>query len=115
MLQKLTFVGFLWKDKLDDGVQYGLKNRLIPLERLLIETDAPFMYPNIKAKKIPKNIQDRISEHAKKYLFKYCNFQRNEPCALAAVAEMIAAFMNVPADEVAFNTTVNAVKIFGLD
>lgn len=72
------------------------------------------MYPNIKAKKLPNEIQNQFTDHSKQFLFKYCSFQRNEPCSLAATCEMIAGFMNLPAEDVAFGTTVNAIKIFGL-
>ncbi len=85
------------------------------MERLMLETDSPFMFPKVDNKKLPLEIRSRISEHAKNFLFKYCSFKRNEPCSLAATAELIAAFADVPAFDVAFNTTVNAVRVFGLD
>lgn len=110
----LHIQGFLWKDKLPNGVQAALKSGVIPLERLMIETDAPFMYPNIQNKKLPEEIRSRISEHSKGFLQRYCSFNRNEPCALPAVVDLIAAFMQVSPDTVAFHTTVNAAKVFGL-
>lgn len=45
---------------------------------------------------------------------RYCTFQRNEPCSLPAIVEMIAAFMNKTPDEVALATAFNALKLFGL-
>ena len=48
-------------------------------------------------------------------MFQYCSFKRNEPCSLAATVELIAAYANVPAFDVAVNTTVNACRVFGLD
>ena len=54
--------GFLWKDKSDDGVRSILEKGLIPLDRLLVETDAPFMYPNVRGSKIPANIKQALSE-----------------------------------------------------
>ncbi len=56
------FIGFLWKDKSDDGVRSILEKGLIPLDRLLIETDAPFMYPNVRGSKIPANIKQALSD-----------------------------------------------------
>uniref|UniRef100_A0A914VDK5 Deoxyribonuclease TATDN1 n=1 Tax=Plectus sambesii TaxID=2011161 RepID=A0A914VDK5_9BILA len=109
----IGLTGFLWKDRLEDGVQFALKNGLIPLDRLVIETDAPYMYPKVNDKKVPKEVKERISDHAKTFL-KHCSFDRNEPCSLAATCEMIAAFMNVPAAEVALKTTENAMRIYGL-
>lgn len=46
--------------------------------------------------------------------FRYCTFQRNEPCSLPAIVEMIAAFMKKTPDEVALATAFNALKLFGL-
>lgn len=48
------------------------------------------------------------------FIFRYCTFQRNEPCSLPAIVEMIAAFMKKSADEVALATAFNALKLFGL-
>jgi len=54
--------GFLWKDKTDDGVRSILEKGLIPLDRLLIETDAPFMYPNVRGSKIAADIKKSLNE-----------------------------------------------------
>lgn len=48
------------------------------------------------------------------YSYRYCTFQRNEPCSLPAIVEMIAAFMKKTPDEVALATAFNALKLFGL-
>lgn len=48
------------------------------------------------------------------YSHRYCTFQRNEPCSLPAIVEMIAAFMKKTPDEVALATAFNALKLFGL-
>ncbi|VDL81247.1 unnamed protein product [Nippostrongylus brasiliensis] len=81
----IGLTGFLWKDRLPNGVQVALRNGSIPLERLVIETDAPFMYPKINDKKLPAD---------------FASFNRNEPCSLAATCEMIAAFMGRNVKEV---------------
>lgn len=44
----------------------------------------------------------------------YSTFQRNEPCALPVILEMVSAYLGVSAEEVALKTTYNAMKIFGL-
>jgi len=62
--------------------------RLVPLDRLLIETDSPFLAP------VP---------HRGK---------RNEPAHVAQVAEVIAALKGITRDEVAATTTNNFVRIF---
>nr|CAG4646344.1 EOG090X080R [Macrothrix elegans] len=109
----IGLTGFLWKDKSDDGVRSILEKNLIPLDRLLVETDAPFMYPNVRGSKIPAHIKQALSERSLSYLNRYCTFQRNEPCALPVIVEMIAAYMNRPVDQVAMATTINAIKLFG--
>ena len=54
--------GYLWKDKSEDGVRKILEDNIIPLDRLLVETDAPFMYPNTRASKLPQNVKDCLTE-----------------------------------------------------
>lgn len=109
----IGLTGFLWKDRSEDGVKYALREGKIPLERLVIETDAPFMYPKIDDKKIPQQIRDSISDSARS-LHKFASFNRNEPCSLPAICELIAAYMNVSPLKVARATTENAKKIYGL-
>jgi len=62
--------------------------RLVPLDRLLIETDSPFLAP------VP---------HRGK---------RNEPAHVARVAEVIGELKGVTRDDVAAATTENFVRIF---
>ncbi|GAG27878.1 unnamed protein product, partial [marine sediment metagenome] len=61
-----------------------------PLDRLLLETDAPFLAP------VPKR------------------GKRNEPAFLIHTAEKIASLRNLPLEEVAMQTTLNARKLFKL-
>lgn len=110
----LGLTGYLCKDKSDTGVRKLLVDNLIPLDRLLVETDAPFMYPNTRASKLPVHVKDGLTERSMTFLHRYCTFQRNEPCSLPAIVEMIAAFMNKTPDEVALATAFNALKLFGL-
>lgn len=63
----------------------------IPLEYLMIETDAPYLAPH---------------PHRGK---------RNEPGLVPLVAEEIARLKELPIEEVAHATTMNAKKIFGID
>ena len=67
---------------------------LIPLDRLLIETDAPYLLPRDLAPK-PRD-------------------RRNEPRFLTHVLERIATLMNQPVEAVARATTANAERLFGL-
>ncbi len=68
---------------------------LIPLDRLLIETDAPYLLPRDIAPK-PRS-------------------RRNEPQFLAHVLERVATLAQQPVDVVAEATTKNAERLFGLD
>ena len=66
----------------------------IPLNRLMIETDAPYLTPRNMTKK-PKN-------------------GRNEPAFLTAVLAGISAHRNESEDKIATATTATAIKFFNL-
>lgn len=70
----------------------------IPLDKIMIETDAPFMLP----KNITKNLLKKQHE------------RRCEPAFLPFVAETIAQFKGVSTDKVAEHTTLNAKAFFGI-
>lgn len=62
----------------------------IPLEKLLIETDAPYLAPHPYRGK------------------------RNEPSYVPLVAEEIARLKDIPVEQVAKQTTENAIHLFGI-
>ncbi len=66
----------------------------IPLDRLMLETDAPFLTPRTMR---PRPRRDR-----------------NEPAFLAHVLEAVAAATHRPSEEVARATTATARAFFGL-
>nr|CAG4644048.1 EOG090X080R [Lepidurus arcticus] len=109
----IGLTGFLWKDKSDDGVRKILEENLIPLDRLLVETDAPFMYPNVRGAKLPPQIKERLTEKSLSFLQKYCTFQRNEPCSLPVTVEMIAAYMQKSIEELDLSSARNILRGFG--
>ncbi|GLG96633.1 SFRICE_006165 [Gryllus bimaculatus] len=110
----IGITGYLCKDKSDTGVRKILESGLIPLEQLLVETDSPFMYPNTRASKLPTHVKEALTDRSLMFLQRYCTFQRNEPCSLPAIVEMIAAFMKKRPEEVALATAFNSMKVFGL-
>ncbi|XP_055322728.1 3'-5' ssDNA/RNA exonuclease TatD [Sitodiplosis mosellana] len=110
----LGFTGYLCKDKSDTGVRKLLEGGELPLEKILVESDAPFMYPNTRASKLPQHVKTGITERSQLFLHRYCTFQRNEPCSLPAIVEMIAALMCKKPEDVALATAFNALKLFGL-
>jgi TatD DNase family protein len=63
--------------------------RITPLDRMVVETDAPFLTP------VPHRGRP------------------NEPAYVAQVVEAIAAVKGVPVDEVARATSENAARLFG--
>lgn len=62
--------------------------RRVPLERMLVETDSPYLAP---------------MPHRGK---------RNEPAFVRHVAEEIASLRNIPLEQVAFETTRNFFTLF---
>jgi TatD DNase family protein len=68
--------------------------KYIPIEKLMIETDAPFL--------IPRNLRPRPDSN------------RNEPAYLPHIASEIAKLRNVTTAELAQATTKNAEAFFGL-
>ena len=62
----IGLTGFLWKDRAENGVKQALKQGVILKDRLLLETDAPFMYPKVNDKKIPVDIREKLTEQVGK-------------------------------------------------
>jgi TatD DNase family protein len=65
--------------------------QLVPSDRLLIETDCPFLAP------VPKR------------------GKTNEPAYVSYVAECLADLRDVPVERIAQQTTENACQLFGID
>ena len=63
---------------------------MIPLDRLLLETDCPFLSPEPR------------------------RGRRNEPAHVVYIAERLAEIKGLPVSEIAKATTANAIRLFGL-
>ncbi|XP_063538887.1 3'-5' ssDNA/RNA exonuclease TatD [Cydia strobilella] len=110
----LGITGYICKDKSDGGIRRLLSENILPLDKLLVETDSPFMYPNMRASKLPLHVKDSLTDRSMAFVNRYCTFQRNEPCALPAIVELVAGFLGQSPEDVALATAFNALKIFGL-
>ncbi|XP_015919366.2 3'-5' ssDNA/RNA exonuclease TatD [Parasteatoda tepidariorum] len=110
----IGLTGSVWKDKSEEGLKKIIEDNLVPLDHLLIESDSPFMYPNTRASQIPASVKEKLTEKSLSFLQRYCTFQRNEPCSLPVTIEMLAAFYKIRPDEMALQTTYNALKLFAL-
>lgn len=64
--------------------------RMVPLDRVLVETDSPYL--------VPKPLQAK----------------RNEPLFVKHVAEKLAEIRNMTFEEIAEITSANAVRLFSL-
>ncbi len=84
-----------------DGLRFAqLKDviKFVPLDRMMIETDAPFMLP----KNVPK---DELTKY---------NERRNEPAFLPYVAKKIAEIKGIDVDVVAESCTKVTKEFFGI-
>ena len=76
------------------GLELQQLIQYIPNDRLLIETDAPFL--------IPRNIKPKPKLH------------RNEPAYLPYICQMIASLKQTDAQTIALHTRQNTVRLFRL-
>jgi len=83
----VSFSGILTFKKAEDLREVA---RALPLDRLLVETDAPFLAPEGR------------------------RGRRNEPAFVARVGETLAAVKGIAVEAVAQATTANAVRLFRL-
>lgn len=88
--------GFVGLKKRGAHIRRALEAGSLPLERLMLETDCPFMMPD--GEYLPQEI--KITD------------RKNEPCAMPAVCHAAAECYGVPAADVAQATTATARKFF---
>lgn len=88
----IGITGWICDERRGQDLQKAVK--FIPLDRLLIETDAPYLLPRNMVNK-PKN-------------------RRNEPAYLSHIVNEIAKYMNVDSEVIAQHATANTRKLFNL-
>jgi TatD DNase family protein len=84
--------GWVCDERRGQGLREAVPH--IPLDRLLVETDAPYL--------LPRDLAQQVKG------------RRNEPAFLPRIVERVAALMNLAPDAVANATTSNAERLFGL-
>lgn len=82
--------------------QYDEMVRYIPLENILLETDAPYLTPEPYRSRPPSFAQD------------FGGRKRNEPLYVTEVAKKVAELKNKPLEKVIEQTTQNCKKLFNI-
>ncbi|XP_002732607.2 3'-5' ssDNA/RNA exonuclease TatD-like [Saccoglossus kowalevskii] len=118
----IGLTGSVFRDTQQHGPLQILIDKLMPLDKLMIETDSPFLFPDIKrflknyaAKQLyaKSDIKSKF-DNLERLLKTYCKGHRNEPCTLAVTNQIIAILMGLEPEEVAKATTDNAMSFFRL-
>ncbi|MBP6930062.1 TatD family hydrolase [Patescibacteria group bacterium] len=88
----ISFTANITQNSMVPGTLEAVKN--IPLNKIMVETDSPYILPRIQKNK---------------------KIKRNEPLFVKEVAQKIAQIKGISFSEVAQQTTENAVRFFGLN
>jgi TatD DNase family protein len=88
----IGITGWLCDERRGHDLQEAISE--LPLDRLLLETDAPYLMPRDLPEKLPA--------------------RRNEPCVLPHVLETVAGLMGRDIDEVARAATSNTERLFNI-
>jgi TatD DNase family protein len=85
------FISFSGIVTFKNATQVQASAQMVPADRILVETDCPFLSP------VPKRGE-----------------RRNQPAYVQYVAEQVAKLRNIPLETLAAQTTENACRLFGL-
>jgi len=88
----IGITGWICDERRSDELRTAVRD--LPLDRVLLETDAPYL--------LPRDLASKPSG------------RRNEPATLPHILEAAARYMNQPVETVAQAATLNAEKLFGL-
>lgn len=89
----IGITGWICDERRGKQLQQAVKE--IPLNRILLETDAPYLLPRNLSKKPVKS-------------------RRNEPCYLPHIARSLASCMGVETDQLAAAVLANTKRFFGI-
>jgi TatD DNase family protein len=89
----IGITGWICDERRGGDLQQAVKE--IPMNRVMLETDAPYLLPRDMNEKPVKS-------------------RRNEPCYLPHICEVVARYMNVKPGELARVSTENARRFFNL-
>jgi len=106
--------GGLCKDSSGNGMKKMLTAGKLTLDKIVVQSDSPFMYPNCRATNLSDEVKSNLTKRSLGFLKRYCTFHRNEPCSLPILIELLAGYIAKNPDEVALATSFNALKIFGI-
>ena len=93
--------GWICDQRRGSDLQQAVK--VIPLDRIMLETDAPYLLPRDLPDPIPGCGSYRPSDK-----------RRNEPCFLVHVCDSVASYMDVDPQQLAESSSDNARLLFGL-
>ena len=85
--------GWICDERRGQDLQQAVKE--IPLDRVMLETDAPYLLPRDLAEKLIKS-------------------RRNEPCYLPHIAKVVSQYMDVDFEELKQAALVNTKKFFNI-
>lgn len=94
--------GFMCKEPYGKHVRDAITNKDLPLNKIIVHSDAPYMVPNK-----PLEEQDEVT----KALLNLC-FNSNEPMTLNITVRAIAACLSMPAKTVAEQLVKNAEAVY---
>lgn len=99
----IGITGFICKDSYGKHIREAIKNRDLPLSKIIVHSNAPYMVPNM-----PPAEMDPVS----KSLIDLCFPDTNEPCTLQVVVRQIATLLAMPPADVAQQLVKNAEAVY---
>jgi len=94
--------GYVCKEKHGASLRGAIKDGTLPLSRIVVQTNAPYMTPNT-----PRDEIDPVSQT----LLEHC-FADNEPCTLSIIVRCIAKCLSQEPRHVADALTETAMNVF---